>query len=99
MILFLIIPIVIVWLFLGYFESMGDPESVETVFFIKKRPSFRIHFYNPKRISNETRKGLFDDFGVHEQAEYCRYRYGLFGSDDDIIIQCKKFEDLSENND
>ena len=99
-ILLLLIPLMlIIWLFTGFYSSGLDPESMETVFFIKKKPTFRVRFYNPKWIPNTARKRMFNDFGYHEQAEYCKYRYGLSGSDNDIIIQCQRFEDLSENGD
>ncbi|WP_308125052.1 hypothetical protein [Pseudomonas cichorii] len=65
------------WLFIGCYESIDDAE-VNTVLFIKKRPTFQLKFVN--LFANDA-----DDKKLHELNErqrqlvitYCNYRLGI----------------------
>ncbi|MEN1834460.1 hypothetical protein AAIM60_16380 [Pseudomonas lijiangensis] len=67
----------IAWLFIGCYESIDDAE-VNTVFFIKKRPTPQLKFVNI--FANDA-----DDKKLHELNErqrelvinYCKYRLGI----------------------
>ncbi|GFM67725.1 hypothetical protein K5D57_01015 [Pseudomonas cichorii] len=67
----------IAWLFIGCYESIDDAE-VNTVFFIKKRPTLQLKFVN--LFANDA-----DDKKLHELNEeqrelvinYCKYRLGI----------------------
>ncbi|PCK92307.1 hypothetical protein PsyrCH409_08895 [Pseudomonas viridiflava] len=64
-------------LYVGYYEALEDGD-IETVWFLKKRPTFQVKFYNihandgeirrVERLTDEERKWII---------EYCRYRLGI----------------------
>lgn len=76
----LIIPLIIAllaMLFIGYYNAIDDAE-INTVFFIKKQPTFQVKFVN--LFANDS-----DGKNVHELndeerqfvIDYCKYRLGI----------------------
>jgi hypothetical protein len=74
----------------GYVKSYLD-EEVQINFFVKMRPSFKVEFQDP--FANEG-----DDVAISELPEksrrqfsdYCKYRFGIDGGDDESLETCKK---------
>ncbi|AIS15061.1 hypothetical protein JM49_26310 [Pseudomonas chlororaphis subsp. aurantiaca] len=79
-------------LYIGYYEALEDGD-IETIFFIKKHPTFQVKFYNihandgeirqVERLTEEERKWIID---------YCRYRLGIesdLKTQDDVEM-CRK---------
>lgn len=80
------------WLFIGCYESIDDAE-VNTVFFIKKLPTFQLKFVN--LFANDA-----DNKKLHELNEsqrqlvttYCKYRLGIEArlNNKEELEECKK---------
>ena len=64
-------------LYIGYYQALEDGD-IETIFFIKKYPTFQMKFFNihandgeirqVERLTDKERKWII---------EYCRYRLGI----------------------
>ena len=73
----LVIATVLAVLYIGYYQALEDSD-IETIFFIKKYPTFQMKFFNihandgeirqVERLTDKERKWII---------EYCRYRLGI----------------------
>ncbi|WP_443190233.1 hypothetical protein [Pseudomonas indica] len=76
----LIIPAVLVLLavlFIGYYKAIDDAE-LNTVFFIKKYPTFQIKFEN--LFANDADNKKLHELNDEERQlviDYCKYRLGI----------------------
>ncbi|WP_122408092.1 hypothetical protein [Pseudomonas viridiflava] len=64
-------------LYVGYYEALEDGD-IETVWFLKKHPTFQVKFYNIHANDGEIRR--VERLTDEEQKwiiEYCRYRLGI----------------------
>jgi hypothetical protein len=62
---------------IGYYNEVSDGE-VHKVFFIKKTPSLRMHFFNIHANDGDYRKveSLSDEYR-QDIIDYCKYRLGV----------------------
>ncbi|MBB6158531.1 hypothetical protein HDC30_005789 [Pseudomonas sp. JAI115] len=61
----------------GYYNEVSDGE-VNTIFFIKKSPTLRMHFFNIHANDGDYRKveSLSDEYR-QDIIDYCKYRLGI----------------------
>jgi hypothetical protein len=77
---------------IGYYEALDDGD-VETIVFIKKRPTFQMKFYNIHANDGEIRK--VEHLTAEERGwiiDYCKYRLGIdtdLKTQDDVEM-CRK---------
>lgn len=82
-----LIPSLIAWLFIGYYDSIEDAE-IHSHFFIKNSPTLQIKFTNiyannadPKRLAE------LDTQQRQLVIDYCKYRLGIevqLNTDDEL---------------
>ncbi len=75
--LIVLILVVMTMLYAGYYEALEDGD-IETIVFIKKRPTFQMKFYNIHANDGEIRK--VERLTAEERGwiiGYCRYRLGI----------------------
>ena len=75
---------------------MPDVEDeAYNVYFIKKIPVFIFEFENPSKYIPEQRRMKYNGTdGLDKLAEYCHYRYGVKGTQTEILEQCGKIENI-----
>jgi hypothetical protein len=73
----LIAPLLTGAMFVGYYKAIDDAE-LNTVFFIKKSPTFQVKFENLFANDADDKK-LYELNGEERQLviDYCRYRLGI----------------------
>jgi len=88
-----------IFYYIGFFEYHGE-EGYKKVFFIKKTPSLKLEFENPAMMTYEQRNFYYSDgLGLNKLAEYCHHRYGVKGTQVEILEQCGKIENITLPND
>ena len=64
-------------LFIGYYKAIDDAE-INTVFFIKKQPTFQVKFVN--LFANDADSKKLHELSTEERhlvIDYCKYRLGI----------------------
>lgn len=68
---------IVATLYIGYYEALEDGD-IETIFFIKKYPTFQIKFHNIHANDGEIKK--IEHLTMEERiwiTDYCKYRLGI----------------------
>ncbi|MEK6423412.1 MAG: hypothetical protein V4801_27810 [Burkholderia gladioli] len=79
----------VLFLYTGYVKSYLDDE-VQTTYFIKKYPAFKMEFFDP--FANEGDDVPIEKLSLSERSEfadYCRFRFGISGDDNRSLERCK----------
>ena len=81
------------WYFVGYYHIDDIEDEAQNVYFIKKIPVYKIQFINVSKMEVWQREA-YPNQGLGKLAEYCHHRYGVKGTQTEILKQCGKIENI-----
>lgn len=79
------------WLFIGYIHYPFDDNDTIPDFFLKKKPTVQLRFYDIYLSDGDIPKfNRLNKQQKQQQIDYCKYRYGVNVANDNELISCIK---------